>query len=53
MRIDYFNKSYESNTYKVLRGFMNYCTLNEEELIVGDIVLLNAGEKVNFDCIMV
>jgi len=40
MRIDYFNKSYESYRYKVLRGFMSHESINEEELIVGDIVAL-------------
>lgn len=53
MRIDYFNKSYESYKYKVLRGFMQHSSINEEELIVGDIVLLQAGESVSFDCLMV
>lgn len=53
MRIDYFNKSYESYKYKVLRGFMNHQSINEEELIVGDIVALQPGETVNFDCLMV
>lgn len=32
---------------------MNYETLNEEQLMVGDIVALQPGEHVSFDCLMV
>jgi magnesium-transporting ATPase (P-type) len=53
LRIDYYNKSIESRKYKVLRGFMNYEIINEEELLVGDIVSLTTGEHVSFDCLMV
>jgi hypothetical protein len=53
MRIDYYNKSKESNKYKVLRGFMDYKIVKEEELLVGDIVSVSPGEDISFDCLMV